>query len=159
MSLLETQEYNPWLQGILDQIWYACVSRAFQYFPLLWELVQRLIPQKVYDMAEASAKASADRLDKRLSTDVDRPDIFGLVQKHELGAKMPRHEMHANADLLMIAGTETTATMLSGLTCNLLNNPRAMRKLTEEIRGSFQSSDDITIDALQRLPVSERPHP
>jgi cytochrome P450 len=154
MSLLETQEYNPWLQGIFDQIFYACVSRAFQYFPLLWNVVQRLIPKSVHEMAEASVKFSADRVDKRLEMETERPDIFGLVLKHEAGSKMPRHEMHANADLLMIAGTETTATMLSGLTFNLLTNSDAMSRLTKEIRGTFKSGSDIDSDALARLPVS-----
>lgn len=154
MSLLETQDYNPWLQGIFDQIFYACVSRAFQYFPLLWNVVQRLIPRSVHEMAEASVKFSADRVDKRLEMATDRPDIFGLVLKHEAGSKMPRSEMHANADLLMIAGTETTATMLSGLTFSLLTNPGAMSRLTKEIRGAFKSGSDIDSDALARLPVS-----
>lgn len=157
MSLLETQDYNPWLQGIFDQIFYACVSRAFQYFPLLWSIVQRLIPKSVHEMAEASVKFSADRVDKRLEMETERPDIFGLVLKHEAGSKMPRNEMHANADLLMIAGTETTATMLSGLTFNLLTNRDAMRRLTEEIRGTFESGSDINADALARLPVSYSP--
>lgn len=67
---------------------------------------------------------------------------------------MPLAEMHANADLLMIAGTETTATMLSGLTYNLITNPGPMRRLTEEIRGSFRTEEDITIDALPKLAVS-----
>ena len=153
MSLLETQEYNPWLQGIFDQIYYACVSRAFKYFPLLWQIVQLCIPESIHQAAEASVKHSADRVDKRLTMKTERPDIFGLVLKHETGSKMPRHEMHANADLLMIAGTETTATMLSGLTFNLLINPCPMEKLTQEIRTTFQSEEEITIDALAKLPV------
>jgi cytochrome P450 len=154
MGLLDTQEYSPWLQGIFDGIFYACISRAFQYFPTVWKIVQRFIPRSVHEAAEASVKHSADRVDKRLAMDGERPDIFGLVLKHETGCKMPRPEMHANADLLMIAGTETTATMLSGLTYNLLTNPGPMEKLTKEIRDSFKSADEITIDALPKLPVS-----
>jgi hypothetical protein len=154
MGLLETQEYSTWLLGIFDGIFYACVSRMFQYFPTLWKVVQLFIPRSVHEAAEASFIHSAGRVDKRLAMDTERPDIFGLVLKHETGSKMPRHEMHANADLLMIAGTETTATMLSGLTYNLLTNPGPMEKLTREIRESFRSADDITIDALPKLPVS-----
>ena len=87
--------------------------------------------------------------------ETERPDIFSLVLKHETGSKMPRSEMHANADLLMIAGIKTTATMLSGLTYNLLTNPGSMERLMREIRGSFESADQITIDALPTLPVSD----
>lgn len=158
MSLLETQEYNPWLQGIFDQIFYACVSRAFQYFPLIWAFVQLMIPKSVHRIAEASVEFSASRVEKRLAMDVERPDIFGLILKHEAGSQMPRQEMHANADLLMIAGTETTATMLSGLTYNLLTNPGPMKRLANEIRGTFDSASDINSDALARLPVSDKRH-
>ncbi|THX69009.1 cytochrome P450 [Aureobasidium pullulans] len=152
LGLLEKQEYTPWLQGIFDQIFLVCVSRALQQFPLLWSFVQLFIPKSITAAATASFKHSADRVDKRLAMDVDRPDIFGLVLKHKDGANMSRQLMHSNADLLMIAGTETTATALSGLTYNLLRNPGPMKRLTSEIREKFATVEDITIDELQRLP-------
>lgn len=154
MNLLATQEYNAWISGVFDQIFYVSVSRAFQYFPLLWRFIQWSMPKSVRDAADGSLKHSADRVDKRLAMDTERPDVFGLVLKHETGSKMSRHEMHANADFLMIAGTDTAATQVSGLTYNLLSNPSCMRHLTREIRESFASSSDITVDALARLPVS-----
>ncbi|KAI5196097.1 hypothetical protein AUEXF2481DRAFT_82887 [Aureobasidium subglaciale EXF-2481] len=152
LGLLEAQEYTPWLQGIFDQIFLACSSRAIQYFPLLWTVVQQLMPKSITNAANASFKHSADRVDKRLAMDTDRPDIFGLVLKHKDGASMSRQMMYSNADLLMIAGTETTATMLSGLTYNLLRNPGPMKRLTAEIRDRFATVEDITIDELPRLP-------
>ncbi|THW45121.1 cytochrome P450 [Aureobasidium pullulans] len=152
LGLLEKQEYTPWLQGIFDQIFLACSSRTIQYFPLLWMVVQKFMPKSLTDAANASFKHSSDRVDKRLAMDTDRPDIFGLVLKHKDGANMSRQMMYSNADLLMIAGTETTATMLSGLTYNLLRNPGPMKRLTAEIRERFASEDDITIDELPRLP-------
>ena len=51
----------------------------------------------------------------------------------------------------MIAGTETTATALSGTTYHLLRNPKTLKKLTEEIRSTFDDFDDITLEGLARL--------
>lgn len=51
----------------------------------------------------------------------------------------------------MIAGTETTASALSGTTYHLLKNPHHMEKLVEEIRGAFSDFDDITFEDLARL--------
>jgi cytochrome P450 len=65
--------------------------------------------------------------------------------------------MHANADLLMMAGTETTASMLSGLTYHLLISPDAMGRLTREIRESFVTAEYINSDGLAKLPVSGDP--
>jgi cytochrome P450 len=43
------------------------------------------------------------------------------------------------------------ATLLSGATFYLLNNPDKMQRLCQEIRGSFQSIKDMTFDSLASL--------
>ena len=50
----------------------------------------------------------------------------------------------------MIAGTETTATALSGTTYHLLRNPDAMAKLSKEMRDTFSSFEDINLEDLAR---------
>lgn len=45
----------------------------------------------------------------------------------------------------MIAGSETTATLLSGTTYWLLRSPEAYRKVTEEVRKTFASEEDISV--------------
>jgi cytochrome P450 len=52
----------------------------------------------------------------------------------------------------MIAGTETTATALAGVTYYLLQSPSCLARLTSEIRSEFSSMDDITFEQLARLP-------
>lgn len=64
---------------------------------------------------------------------------------------MSRREMYRNSNIFMIAGTETTATLLSGLTYHLLRNPDKMSKLVAEIRQTFATDEDITIERLQAL--------
>ena len=54
-------------------------------------------------------------------------------------------------EVLMLAGSETTATLLSGVTYQLLKNPDVMKKLVAEIRSSFTKSDEITIASVSNL--------
>ena len=61
-------------------------------------------------------------------------------------------EIHANAYVVIIGGSETTATLLSGATYYLLRNPEVMDKLKTEIRSSFKSEKDITFAAVSQLP-------
>ena len=61
-------------------------------------------------------------------------------------------KLQANCSLLIIGGSETTATLLSGVTYYLLTNPEAMRKLTAEIRSSFKSEEDIDFMSVSTLP-------
>lgn len=51
----------------------------------------------------------------------------------------------------MLAGTETTATELSGLTYLLLKNPGKMQRLVDELRSSFSSFEDMTMTKLSQL--------
>jgi cytochrome P450 len=53
---------------------------------------------------------------------------------------------------LRIAGGETVATELSGITFYLLKTPKAYQKLRDELRTTFTSYSDITCAAALRLP-------
>ena len=57
-----------------------------------------------------------------------------------------------NATVLLLAGSETTATALSGATYLLLSNLQSLKKLQQEIRTSFDSADKITITSVSQLP-------
>lgn len=61
------------------------------------------------------------------------------------------HHLQANSSSILIAGSETTATMLSGVTYLLLSNPDAMKKCVEEVRTSFKSEDEITLMSVNCL--------
>lgn len=68
------------------------------------------------------------------------------AQKHmNTPEGMRTEEIEMTAGVLMIAGSETTATLLSGLTYHLLKTPNAYKKLVAEIRGAFRSEDQITM--------------
>jgi cytochrome P450 len=60
-------------------------------------------------------------------------------------------DMHANSDLFMIAGTETTATLVSGLFYFLLMNLDKMKKLQDEIRAFFKEREDMSMVHLAQL--------
>ncbi|KAL1637334.1 hypothetical protein SLS58_009343 [Diplodia intermedia] len=59
--------------------------------------------------------------------------------------------MNSTASIFMIAGSEATATLLSGLTYHLPMNPEKMRKLVEDIRKQTQNEEDLKIDNLRQL--------
>lgn len=59
--------------------------------------------------------------------------------------------LNLDASVLVVAGAETTATTLSAVTYLLLNNPNQMSKVLTEIRGSFKSESDITIESAGQL--------
>jgi hypothetical protein len=55
------------------------------------------------------------------------------------------------SEILIVAGSETVATLLSGVTYYVLTCPDAFQKLTEEVRSAFKSEDEINIVSVNRL--------
>ncbi|KAL2286225.1 hypothetical protein FJTKL_07030 [Diaporthe vaccinii] len=56
-----------------------------------------------------------------------------------------------NASVLIVAGSETTATVLSGVTFLLLSQPDKLARVTDEVRNAFESEDDITMAKASQL--------
>ena len=65
---------------------------------------------------------------------------------------MTRPEIISSASVLIIAGSETTATLLSGATYHLLQNPAKMARLQDEVRSAFGSLDEMTLISTSKLP-------
>lgn len=59
-------------------------------------------------------------------------------------------QMACDAQSFMLAGTETTATLLSGLTYLLLSNPHHMQRLQAEVRGL--KKEELNLMQLAQLP-------
>ena len=66
---------------------------------------------------------------------------------------MSREEIMKTAGSLIIAGSESTATLLSGAIYYLLKNPTSLRKLRSEIDSKFPDDlSEITFAKLASLP-------
>ena len=64
---------------------------------------------------------------------------------------MSTQELIANSAVLILAGSETTATVLSGMTYFLLKDKRVMDKVVKEVRGTFEREEDITLSGVWKL--------
>jgi cytochrome P450 len=64
---------------------------------------------------------------------------------------MSREEIVKTSGTLIIAGSETSATLLSGVIFHLLKNPSTLEKLTTEIRSSFSDSAEMNFVKLAKL--------
>ena len=85
-----------------------------------------------------------------------RGDFMGIMMRNKgTDADLTDEEHAANADIMMIAGSETTATLLSGVIYLLLKNPEKMDRVKKEVRGAFARKEEITFTtAAMRLPYT-----
>ncbi|KAI5202588.1 benzoate 4-monooxygenase cytochrome P450 [Aureobasidium subglaciale] len=150
--------YNPWVKTIFGSIKAITKLIALKQFAFVPWLLTNIVPESARKKQKEHAKFSTERVDRRLAKDPGRPDLWTEVLKRsdvkagDAKSGMSLGEMYANAAIFMLGGTETTATLLSGLTYYLLMNPDKMAKLVAEVRETFVSEGDITVDELARLP-------
>ena len=64
---------------------------------------------------------------------------------------MTTDEIISTFGILLIAGSETTATLLSAATYYLLINKEVLDKLVTEIRTAFENEDEITMVSVNKL--------
>ncbi|PSN69648.1 cytochrome P450 [Corynespora cassiicola Philippines] len=140
---LSSGKNSPWIDVVFTNFKAMVIGQCLAHYRILSWLMWMLTPKKVLEEAATHARNSRDRVTERLEIGkkTDRPDIWGLVLKHEGDDRMPRGQMNANSFLFMLAGSETTATLLSGATWLLLKNPDKYNKLTKEIRAVERESD------------------
>jgi cytochrome P450 len=157
LKMLEDSAYTPWVQSLLGNMRIIQIGSCIRHWPGLEKLMFLLLPKKRVEQKKFHIQHSITRVDKRMALKTDRPDIWTYIMRHSeseenKGKGLTQTEMYSNAALFMLAGTETTATELSGLTYYLLKNPQKMERLQKEVRGAFESPEEMTMTALGQMP-------
>ena len=154
LGMLQTSRYTDWVENIFGSVRLLALSTLWREHVWLNRIYKLLEPPFVRRAAEAHQAHSVERVKRRLQQGErpdGQPDIWTLVLSQPEGRGLSPESMHSNAAIFMLAGTETTATLLSGMTFYLLKNPDKLSRLTDEIRDSFTPEDQFTLESLQRL--------
>lgn len=128
----------------------------FRHFPHLTPIISPLmLRSKAYKLRMRSVASTKAMVSKRMATKTDRKDFMSYalraMEKGDPSTMMSNEEIMATFEVLMVAGSETTATLLSGVTYQLLKNPDVLKKLVGEIRSTFAYSHEITMVSVNNL--------
>ncbi|RGP79802.1 hypothetical protein FLONG3_2116 [Fusarium longipes] len=148
---LESGTYHPWIKKIFGSIRAVVATQSLIRLGLrnwLSTLTPPRMRKAQAEHWEFTQHAASARLDTK---DTSRQDFFSYILRYNDERGMSRAEMLENAGLIIIAGSETTATVLSGTTYFLLTNPDKYEKLVQEIRSAFTTEDEITADRVDQL--------
>lgn len=151
MHCLDNDAYHPHVRGTFASTKQAAFSVILKRFPLIFAVLKKVFPGTFVSARTGYAEWASNRVERRLNSEALRPDFMHHILKHantEKGLSLSRKELDANAMLFMTAGSETTATVLSGTVVLLLNHPEKLARLQQEVRSKFKSSEEITIDAV-----------
>lgn len=95
---------------------------------------------------------NCDKVDRLMASKSDHPDFLSYIINSKEGVTMPVQELYANSTLLVLAGSESTASGLAGISFQLLKHPGALKKAIGEIRSTFTTDEDIKPERVKRLP-------
>ena len=153
---LKNNKLHSWVAMIFQTIKVIPFLRMSQQYPLIMKLLVLLLPKSLTRAREEHSAYTKRVVMKRIHDRAlhGRPDFMDAMLKHR-GEKdgLTDDELVSNSTILILAGSETTATLLSGVTYWLLRTPDALRRVTEEVRNTFESEEEINFaNATARLP-------
>lgn len=142
---LEKAETHPWIASIQGNVKAIPILNALRRYRLTG-ILGLLVPANLVEMRRRNAQFTTDKVDRRLEhAAATRGDLWDsvLADKPDGEPPMSRAEMVSNASAIVLAGSETSATLLSGCLWLLLTNPEYLQKLTNRVRSQFSSPAEI----------------
>lgn len=145
--------YHPWVALICGSVKAVSILGSIKQWPWIDACWQFLIGPFWVRAMRHFHKLVIEKVDRRLSITAERTDFLHAILNHkDSELPMTRDELYSNAALLVMAGTETSATTLTGTIYHLTRNPQILLALTQEIRTKFASEKNITFKAVSELP-------
>ncbi|SMR42078.1 unnamed protein product [Zymoseptoria tritici ST99CH_1E4] len=149
---LTSSALHPWITkftGLGRPMAYAQASQRLPRF-LRLPFLALMLDRSLLSDRKFLYKTSEAKVQARIVKESPIPDFMGtLIESHKDG-KMTALQLNSNAVFLMAAGTETLVTSVVHTIFRLLTNKHALLKLTQEIRSTFTTSEDITMTGVNK---------
>lgn len=130
---LKDSQYHPWVSSVFKNIRISNMIRSFATYPAASLIIGLLASSELRASRKIYKDYSRKTVLKRLSKGAmeERRDFLSYIlkQKDEDEQGMTEGEIIRTGSTLIMAGSETTATLLSGLTYFLCSDPDALRKV------------------------------
>ncbi|KAI0132848.1 cytochrome P450 [Xylariales sp. AK1849] len=148
---LEKSDYHPWVRLITGAIKLGSYLKAMHALGGS-QLATWIINSGIWRSRGEHRRLVRAKVVQRMKLRAERPDLIeGLLRKQEEW-QLSIDQITANASTLIIAGSETTATLLSGALFLLATNEDKLARLTEEVRSTFKRDREITLSSVSDLP-------
>jgi cytochrome P450 len=109
------------------------------------------MPKGVAGNRARSIRRAMETVERRIQRDSDRKDFLAYILAANDEKGMTRAEIHVNARALVVAGSETTATLLAGVTFYIVMLPIIYHKVVSEIHSAYKPEDEITLSSVHEV--------
>ncbi|KAJ5933487.1 cytochrome P450 monooxygenase [Penicillium verhagenii] len=154
LGCLQNETNHAWVDMLFSSIKAWAVLSQAKYFPMFSWVIKAaglLLYRDIHRNRNAKYVSIASKVPaKRESEFESDPSTFSDYMRASKDPKstLSPEEVLSNHSFVMIAGSETTATLLSGCTFFLLKHPTVYEKLSFQICERFPSALDISFSSL-----------
>ncbi|XRM40813.1 hypothetical protein ABZX51_004121 [Aspergillus tubingensis] len=144
---LESSQYHYWVATVFQFIKLLPFIKLRDAYPTIFKLLALVMPKSLLDARKRQQEHTRITVKKGLdnASKYNRGDFMdSMLRNHDTNDGLTHEEIVANANVLIIAGSETTATLLCGITYWLLKSPDALEKVTTEVRSVMKFESEIT---------------
>ncbi|KAL5379312.1 hypothetical protein DPSP01_008584 [Paraphaeosphaeria sporulosa] len=149
---LDQSSYHPWVKTLCMFFKGMIIAAAVRFFPGGWLLLQALIPKKLREQQKQRTEFTNAKIRQRVELKTRRPDFLSpFLREMEVSPeKMSLGEIQSTFGVILVAGSETTATTLVGCLYRLASNVTTQEKLWSEVQ-HFQSNQAIAVESTRNL--------
>jgi len=155
---LDQASSTEWSTSVINVFiaatWIQGIRRLSGVGTLLESIMMKLlVPPKAAEWRNVHLCNSRDKTIKRLKDGArDHPDFISQILKNSDSKKaLTETEIELNMALFISAGTDTTATTLTGWTYFVCTHPQVYERVVGEVRGAFKGGEDIKWENVRKL--------
>ena len=152
LHMQTSSQHRSWVDTTFGALWEISLLRMAYYYPWTSAIIPVMVSRSLRSNFQQNYQHCVERVNKALAVGPSPTGLLGRMMSLKEELRLTSSELHVNLQTLMVAGTETSAALLSSVTYYLLRNPEAMRRLHEEVRSAFPTAADINQTALKQLP-------
>ncbi|KAK2606432.1 hypothetical protein QQS21_003125 [Conoideocrella luteorostrata] len=149
---LNSSKYHPWVGALTKNL------KEYRWVQFLMYIGLDKLVHLITNNTFLRAKMMHENLTKEmLKQSLANPDMVrdttGLLDAL-VSLKRPAlsfERLHSNLALIIIAGSETNATLLVSIASILAEHPAIQQKVADEIRSAFKNEEEITMPSVNRL--------
>ncbi|KAH8810086.1 cytochrome P450 [Flagelloscypha sp. PMI_526] len=152
-NALASGSRNSAMEGIRDVMFATAVFGTIPWFLYLMQVVPGLIPPSLVSFFDYCEKQVNEKKNA-IQADSKPEDVLSwLIKASRENVESPP-SLPESARLLIIAGSDTTSSLLTNMLYYLLRNPRYMEELTSRLDTLFPDGDtDWSPDKVKTIPL------
>lgn len=149
---LANGKYHDWVRTLFMYLRFMSLAVAPGFYPRLKSLLEWMLPRSLMDGVLQHQAYAYDQINARLDKETSRPDFMtAFLKKNGRYETMSRQEILATFNFVIVGGSETSATVLTGIFSHIAKDKRIRKSLCDEIRSAFSSEAEINADAIKPL--------